>query len=210
MTQDNYSAITSPTPDLAGDDFEPSTVLPCSEILGPIALVRLLVRIAERGLITQPQLWEQLPGGTSSSTSFEDVTKIFDPSILGKTLSTSVKRVARYREVVKNDVERDFYRHALLRYVSLAELALSVVEFDRATGGRYATYAHGARRELVFCLGNAAEMARRKGFHEEALRFAAAANHYGSEVSVEDNITVQMVEKNRRRLAAARQMLNIQ
>lgn len=209
MTQDNYSPITSPPPDRAGSEVEPDHVLPCTEILGPIALVRLLICIAERGLITQPRLWEQRPEGIPSTTSIEDVTKILDPSTLRKVLSTSVKRVARYREVIKNDVAQGLYHRALLRYVSLAELALSVLDFDRATGGRYATDVHGARRELVFCLGNVAEMAGRKGFSEEALRYSAAASHYGSEVSVEDDITAQMVEKNRRRLAEARRMLNI-
>ncbi|KAK7685473.1 hypothetical protein QCA50_011337 [Cerrena zonata] len=190
-------------------DAEPSAHLPCTELIGPIALLRLLTRLAERGLIMQSQSWTQLPEGTSSSTTVQDIKQILEPTVLKKILAIAVKRISRFREYIRDRVQKGLYHTALINYIPLAELALSVLEFDRVTGGTFANATCGARKELVLCLGNAAEMAIRKGLNDDALRLAAAANFYGAGAPREEKIPVEVVEKNKRRLAEAKRVLNI-
>ena len=77
------------------------------------------------------------------------------------------------------------------------------------TTGKYSEAIRGARKELVLCLGNAAEMAKRKSMHGDALRLAAAAVHYANNAIQDEGITSDLVAKNERRLAEAKRVLNI-
>lgn len=59
-------------------------------------------------------------------------------------------------------------------------------------------------KELVLSLGNAAEMSRRVGDPASALVYATAADALGRRAGREEGIEMATIDKNQRRLDAAR------
>lgn len=191
------------------DNVDEIVLIPREEIIGPIALIRLLTRLAERGLLEQSQAWTQLPEGTSPSVTLNNLKQITSPSIIKKILTIAVKRITMYREIGRQRVQTGAHHRALLAYVPATELACCLLEFDSVTSGKYSREIRGARKELVLCLGNAAEMSRRENRNEDSLRFAAAANLYARDAPEVEGITNDLLVKNERRLAQAKRVLNI-
>lgn len=195
--------------DVNVDTADEIASIPREATMGPIALVRVLTRLAERGLLDQSQTWTELPEGVSPDVSLDNLKQITSPPILRKVLSVTLKRVTAYRDVGKERAQRAEHRRALLAFVPAAELASCLLEFNVVTSGKYSEAIRGARKELVLCLGNAAEMAKRKSMHGDALRLAAAAVHYANNAIQDEGITSDLVAKNERRLAEAKRVLNI-
>ena len=126
-------------------------------VLGPIALIRLLVILAKRGtLVTIPQ-WTQLPSGTSSSTSIGQVKQITNPDIIQKFLVLALKRVAARKETGHERLREGEVEYAHAAYTSAAELAAAIIAFNDVTQHRFAQNTRGVYKELVLCLGNASE-----------------------------------------------------
>ncbi|CAL1698864.1 unnamed protein product [Somion occarium] len=193
----------------AGDDFDEVATLPREATMGPIALVRLLIRLTERGLVDQSQSWTTLPEGTVPSIMLKQVQQILSPVVVKKILSTALKRVSAYREIGHERVQEGHDHRALLAYTPASELALSLLELNRVADRKYAAQTRGAQKELVLCLGNAATVCRRKKRYEGALLLAAAAERYGQHASAEEGITTDMKEKNKKRLAELKRIVNM-
>ncbi|KAK7685472.1 hypothetical protein QCA50_011336 [Cerrena zonata] len=191
------------------EDVDEVALIPREATIGPIALIRVLTCLAERGLLDQSQSWTQLPEGTSPSVTLANLKQITSPPIIKKILTIAVKRASAYREIGRQRVQSNAYHRALLAYVPAAELSCCLLEFDRVTGRKYSREIRGARKELVLCLGNAAEMSRRKDRKEDFLRFAVAANQYAKDALPEEGITGDLIVKNGRRLAEAKRVLNV-
>ena len=121
-----------------------------------------------------------------------------------KLLPIVLKRLAARRDKAREQIEkRDLYT-ARARYRQSAELAAAVVTFDRATQGQYRAKTTGVWKELVVCLGNAAEMSNRLQDHKLGLGFAISARDAGRNAPASEEITVETVAKNERRIETAR------
>lgn len=83
-----------------------------------------------------------------------------------------------------------------------AELNYCLLALDAACGGQWTENIAGARKELVLCLGNAAEMSIRLRQHEAALVLAVAADAAAKEAAAGE-IEAATLEKNKRRIETA-------
>ncbi|CAL1698870.1 unnamed protein product [Somion occarium] len=178
-------------------------------VTGPIAFVRLFTKLIERGLLEQSQSWTTLPEGILPSTTLKQVKQILSPEIVKKVLSLAMKRITAYREVGRDFVQMEKNnRIAYLVYLHGAELGWDLLELNRTSGGKYTTDIRGARKELVLCLGNAAEMCIRLSKFRRALVSATAVNQVIQDASQDEGITTDLAEKNKRRLAEAKRKID--
>lgn len=170
----------------------------------PTALLRLLIVMAKRGMLEQAAGWTSLPEGTAPSASLTQVKQILSLVVLDKILPLALKRVTARRELGSTRLSQSDWWHARSAYRPAAELAVCLLEFDKATGGRWASKIRGATRELVLCLGNAAEMSNRVKEYEPAYSYAPAAVEIGESAPPDEDVTRDLVEKNQRRATLAK------
>lgn len=187
------------TTDAVGD-------IPAAAVSAPIALLRLLTVLAQRGVLNKASTWRSLPDGVAEGTHFVHVQQILSDMVIGKTLSVIAKRVTTQREKSKKNVKEAPYT-ARSEYRQAAQLAAGLVGFDEATRGHWNSSIIGMRKELVLCLGNAAEMSNRLHDYEAALGFSLAAQDVALKASRNEGITSDIIAKNTRRLEVAQDNL---
>ena len=97
--------------------------IPQEAVLGPIALIRLLTRLAKSGVLESAQTWTNLPEGCDPKTILAQVKQITNQDVIKKLLSLGVKRVAASREQgVSRSISGAHY-YTRFTFVSGAELA---------------------------------------------------------------------------------------
>lgn len=193
------------------DEVEPPLQVANETYMGPTAHARLLTILAERKLLDNISKFSTVPKSISSRMTLSQFKRICAPEAIRKFLNLAKQRVAARREEghtrFRQKRELDY---ACTAYTTAAELAGSLIAFNLASQGLYQEEISGLRREQVLCLGNAAEMALGQGLYEPALYYALAAVNYGELLPTDsspDGIATSITEKNRRRIARAKEGL---
>ncbi|THH30608.1 hypothetical protein EUX98_g3578 [Antrodiella citrinella] len=190
-----------------GLDEEPTEQIPQEMTIGPITLVRVLLRLAQRGLLKQAQTWTVLPSGCDSSTGLAQIKQITSPAVLNKLLSVSVKRVTARRELGQSRAPKGDHWHTRSAYVPAAELASVLVQFDKDTNREHSVSIKGARKELVLCLNLAADVSMKLRQYEPAMGFSAGAVAAIENASPADAIPSDMLARIKRRIFDAKRNL---
>ncbi|KAI6119216.1 hypothetical protein EV401DRAFT_1963372 [Pisolithus croceorrhizus] len=172
-------------------------------ILGPIALTRLLVVLAQRKALNGIQGLQKPPNGLSSSTCLNHVQHITNPDVIRRFLLIALERVKANTSVGRDRATEAQYDSALPAFTTSAELAVALVAFDTHTQGQYSNEIVGARRELVIALGNASEMALRQKVYLVALSFAYGAVSAAETIPDGEGLDPSIIEKNKRRILQA-------
>lgn len=185
---------------------EPPLQIANEPVIGPTALARLLTVLAKRDVLQTIPEMTKLPAGCSGAK------QITSAEAIRRFLILAAKRVTARRELghkrIRKNNEMDY---ACLAYVTAAELAAALIAFDVATAGKYAASIVGMRRELVLCLGNAAEMALGLHQYRRALAYATGANQSATSLPSKtgaDAVDDAIREKNIRRVDRARSALS--
>jgi hypothetical protein len=186
------------------DKVEAPEQIADESVMGPTALIRLVTVLAERGILENIQKWKKLPAGTSSSTTLTQVKQITSLDVLRRILLLGVKRVTARREKGHKRYRENDVAYAAVAYSTGAELAAALVAFDRATNGKWADSIRGAHKELVLCLGNAAELALVLKKYRRALVFALGAVSAAENLPPHDRVDENIRQKNQRRVERAR------
>ncbi|KAJ7255269.1 hypothetical protein C8J57DRAFT_1437127 [Mycena rebaudengoi] len=173
--------------------------VPDESVMGPIAFY------SDPHLLDAIPRWKKLPTGTSSAASLSKVKEVTTQVSIQRALSLAAPRVGEHREKgnkrMRVDNEIDYAGFA---YCSAAELAAALVAFDTATASRHAQCIRGVRKQLVLCLGNAAEMALGLQKNGRALQFALAAGAATENLPETDAVDESVKTKNQRRVDRAR------
>ncbi|EIW83528.1 hypothetical protein CONPUDRAFT_52764, partial [Coniophora puteana RWD-64-598 SS2] len=176
--------------------------IPNRSILGPIALIQILVVFAQRKALMGIQTIRKAPPGLSSSTSLDHIQQITHPDIIRRAIKISQKRILstmqRGREYVIDDNSL-----TCAYFASAAELAVALIALDAHTEGEYTADVRGARKQLVIALGNAAQMALNLGQYQRALRFASGAVSVAENIPADEDLDPAITEKNKRRVNQA-------
>lgn len=188
-----------------------SSVLYLEEFAGPIAFLRLLLLLLERGLLSEIPSWSAIPPCDSDAVrpgvknpSLSHLKQITSPAVIRKFVSMSLKRVKELREVRgRREVEDGKLYDARWSYACGSELSAAIVAFlesTRASTELKSTFLDEAKKELILCLGNAAEVSIRGRRRLEGLKFASAAVAIGATCM---GITEEIVTKNKNRYKTA-------
>ena len=169
-------------------------------VLGPIALARLLVVLAQRKALDTIQELKKPPKGLSSSTSLHHVQQITHPVVIQRFLTIALQRVVECTEKGQSSVTERQYSTAQNWFISSAELAGALVAFDTHTEGRYINHVRGARKELVIALFNVSAAALKEKAYLEAKSFALAAIHAAESVPAEEGLDRNIVKECRLRV----------
>lgn len=175
-------------------------------VMGPTALARLLAVLAQRGVLDSIQALKKAPNGLSTATSLDQVQMITHPEIIRKFLLIAFRRVESRTESGRKVTQSNPF-YARMHFVSSAELAASLVSFDRYTHGKYAEEVKGVRKQLVVALGNASEMAIRTGQNQIALSLALGAITSAENIPETEGLEEAITAKNTRRADQARAAL---
>ncbi|KAG2067537.1 hypothetical protein BDR04DRAFT_1104969 [Suillus decipiens] len=175
-------------------------------VMGPTALARLLAVLAQRGILDSVQALKKAPNGLSTATSLDQVQMITHPEIIRKFLLIACRRVESRTESGRK-VTQSNPCYARMHFMSSAELAASLVSFDRYTHGKYAEEVKGVRKQLVVALGNASEMAIRSGQSQIALSLALGAITSAENIPETEGLDEAIIAKNIRRADQARAAL---
>ncbi|GJE85396.1 hypothetical protein PsYK624_014750 [Phanerochaete sordida] len=189
--------------EIPGTTCDATQQSPPPAVCAPLALLRILTLLAERGVLAQAQTWRALPAGIAPGVHLVHVHQILSDATIEATLNVLARRVAAQRESGKMDVSTAPWA-ARAHYRQAAQLAGALLAFDAAERGRWAHMLVGVRRELVLCLGNAAEMSNRVHDYGPAAVFANAALDVAEEAPQNEGIAPENVEKNARRLEVAK------
>jgi len=176
-------------------------------VLGPTALVRLLVVLAQRNALGGIQTLKKAPTGLSPSTSLSQVQNITHPDIIRRIIKLSQSRILERTEQgrlrIKEKKDDADINLACSLFVSSAELAAAVVALDTYTEGVYAAEALGARKQLVIALGNASQMALNLEQYRRALHYGCGAVSAAEDIPAEECLDPAIIEKNQRRVDQA-------
>ncbi|EKM57732.1 uncharacterized protein PHACADRAFT_182186 [Phanerochaete carnosa HHB-10118-sp] len=119
---------------------EPTCIVPEQAISGPVALLRLLTILAERGVLDEIPKWTSVPVGTVPGTELKQVQQITSLEVIQKLLPLVVRRVTiardKVREWVVSPKPGDGHM-ARAHSLPPAELAVSLFTFNEATKGRW-------------------------------------------------------------------------
>jgi hypothetical protein len=187
-----------------GDKVDTPVHVASEDVMGPTALVRLLVVLAERGLLSSAQSWSALPDDTSS-TSLGQVKQITSPNVIRAIIKMASKRVVSRRRKGLEFYSEGDCELARVTYTGAAELAAALIAFGYATEGKWCNHINDAPNELALSLGEAAEMALSLKQYYRALNFSLGAVVAGESPS--SSGTVAGLAKNKRRVARARSKL---
>ncbi|KAF8838946.1 hypothetical protein BDN67DRAFT_906453 [Paxillus ammoniavirescens] len=177
-------------------------------ILGPTALARLLVVLAQRKALGTIQGLKKPPSGLSSSTSLNHVQQITHPDVIRRFISIALQRVRATANKGRERVGQAEYDFARTAFTNTAELAAALVALDTHTQGQYSEEIRGARKELVLALGNASEMALRRKQYQEALNFGHGAVTVAENIAASEGLDPTIVAKNRRRVQQAQREMS--
>ena len=188
-----------------------SSILYREEFAGPIAFLRLLLLLSERGLLSKVPSWPTVPSCNSDAVgpgmkkpSLSQLKQITSPAVIRKFVSTSLKRAKELREVHGcREVQEGKLGDARWSYACGSELSAAIVAFlesPEAATELKSMFLDDTKKELVLCLGNAAEMSIRGKKYFEGLKFASAAVAIGVTCA---GITGTVLTKNRNRYETA-------
>jgi hypothetical protein len=177
-------------------------------VLGPTALARLLVVLAQRKALGTIQGLKKQPSGLSSSTSLNHVQQITHPDVIRRFISIALQRVRASANKGRERVGQGEYDFARTAFTNTAELAAALVALDTHTQGQYSKEISGARKELVLALGNASEMALRRKQYQEALNFGHGAVTVAENIAASEGLDPSIVAKNRRRVQQAQREIS--
>lgn len=192
-----------------GADY--SLVLYEEEYSGPIAFLRLILLLSERGLLSKIPSWSSIPSYYGDAVepgirrpTLPQMKHLTSPTVIQRFVSTSLKRVTELREVHgRKDVEGGNLNDARSHYACGSELSAAVVAFlesPEAETELKSEFLDEAKKELVLCLGNGAEALIRATKHLEALKFASAAVAIGARCP---GLTEAVMTKNKNRYNTA-------
>lgn len=173
-------------------------------IMGPVALIRLLTVLAERGILDDAKNWTELPAGTSTSTSLGQIKQITNPDVVRRCLILALKRVTARRDKGRERLAKSETEYACTAYVSAAELAVALVSFDIASRHKFTPHMPGVYNELVLCLGNAAQMSIRMKQYRKALNLASCAIQAAQSVPKGQAVEPGLLAKNNARVQTAK------
>ncbi|KAH7882385.1 hypothetical protein F5I97DRAFT_1909836 [Phlebopus sp. FC_14] len=179
-------------------------------VLGPTALMRLLVVLAQRKALDTIQGLKRAPNGLSSSTSLAHLQQITHPDVIRRCLTIALERVRvtadkGRQQARQSDPDCDSARAS---FVQAAELAAAMVTFDSHTQGQYRSEIKGARKELVLALGNASEMAWRRELYQQALNFGHGAVTVTEQMQAAgEQLDREIMAKNKRRVQKAQEAM---
>ncbi|KAG8924231.1 hypothetical protein FRC02_010561 [Tulasnella sp. 418] len=222
-----YEIITSNmAPGNKSGHFVTSYVAPTS-VLAPTLLFRVLLRLSKVGYgLENLQTMRTRPPNMPDHAfigSLVHIHQTVDSKIMGKLIRLSIdRRVSEHRELAKErvlvggSVENAV---AAATYVSAAELALAHIGYGSSSGNRalpvvqqnWRTFAQ-AKKEVILCLGNAAEAAGRVGKWSMSKKFSTVAVDFCNTVTEDEakmaDCDVQSLKaKNQRRYSFAIQQL---
>ncbi|EIW74471.1 hypothetical protein CONPUDRAFT_133136 [Coniophora puteana RWD-64-598 SS2] len=189
----------------------PFVVAP-QEVLGPTTLIRLLVVLAQRNALDGIQTLVKAPYGLSTSTSLRHVQQITHPEVITRTIKIAQRRILLVVERTRKGLighmnAEDTINSACMHFATAAELAAALVALDVATKGTYAAEICGARKRLVITLGNAARMALTLKQYQRALHYIMGAVAAAEDISPDEGLELDIIEKNIQRLDEARRGL---
>lgn len=182
-------------------DSDPSCVVPEAGTSSPIALLRLLAALAARGALAEIPRWAALPGDAAPGTQLGQVQQIASDAVVRRLLPLVLKRADHLRTQGRDLAVRDL-RKARERFIPGAELNHCLLALDAACGGQWTKIIAPATKELVLCLGNAAEMSIRLKQYDAALVSAVAADAAAKKAAAGE-IEAATLEKNKRRIETA-------
>ena len=192
-----------------GPDY--SSVLYREEFSGPIAFLRLMLLLSERRLLSKIPSWLRIPSYNGDAVepgmkkpSLSQLKQITSHAVIRRFLSMALGRVMELRDVHgRREVQRGKLGDARWSYACGSELSAAIVAFlesPEAAMELKSEFLDDSKKELVLCLGNAAEMSIRGEKHSEALNFASAAVAIGS---VCPGLTETIGTKNKNRYETA-------
>jgi hypothetical protein len=173
-------------------------------IMGPTALARLLVVLAQRKAFDTIQGLKKAPNGLSSSTCLNHVQQITNPDVIRRFLKIALQRVKAAMDKGREHSRKSENDCARAAFTSAAELSAALVAFDSHTQGQYSKDVLGARKELALALGNAAEMAIREKRWQQALYFGSGAVNVAENIPPGEHLDANIIAKNKRRVEQAR------
>ncbi|KIK41686.1 hypothetical protein CY34DRAFT_805777 [Suillus luteus UH-Slu-Lm8-n1] len=173
-------------------------------IIGPTALARLLVVLAQRKAFDTIQGLKKAPNGLSSSTCLNHVQQITNPDVIRRFLKIALQRVRASMDKGRERARKSDNDYAKAAFTSAAELSAALVAFDSHTQGQYSKEVLGARKELALALGNAAEMAIREKYWQQALYFGSGAVTAAENIPAGEHLDANIIAKNKRRVEQAR------
>ncbi|KAF9647014.1 hypothetical protein BDM02DRAFT_3270577 [Thelephora ganbajun] len=158
-----------------------SSILYREEFAGPIAFLRLLLLLSERGLLSKIPSWSTVPSYNGDAIepgvkkpSVSQLKQVTSPAVIRKFVSMSLKRAKELREVYgRKEVQEGKLGDARLSYACASELSVAIVAFlesPEAETELKSRFLDDAKKELVLCLGNAAEMSIRERKHRRDVR----------------------------------------
>ncbi|KAG2146289.1 hypothetical protein DEU56DRAFT_978760 [Suillus clintonianus] len=172
--------------------------------MGPTALARLLVVLAQRKAFDTIQGLKKAPNGLSSSTCLNHVQQITNPDVIRRFLKIALQRVKASMDKGRDRARGGDNDFARVAFTSAAELAAALVALDSHTQGQYSKEVLGARRELALALGNAAEMAIREKRWQQALHFGSGAVNVAENIPASELLDPGIIAKNKRRVEQAK------
>ena len=191
---------------LAAEQIDCPRILFCigtESVLGPIALTRLFIVLAQRKAIDTIHELKKPPKGLSSYTSLHHVQQIMHPVVIQRFLTIALQRVMECTEKGRSRFAKGQYEYAHNSFAFSAELAAALVAFDAPTEGQYGNHVRGARKELVIALSNLSAVALRQKHYLETQSFALGALKAAKNVPADEGLDQNIIEKCRRRIREA-------
>ena len=176
-------------------------------VLGPTALARLLVVLAQRKALEIIQGLKKPPNGLSSYTSLHHVQQITHPAVIQRFLTIALERVFASTENGRNHFTQRRYGPAQISFTCSAELAAALLAFDAHTEGHYSNQVRGARKELVIALSNASAAALSQKEYLEAECFGLGAITAAEKFPASEGLDPGVVEKCKRRVKEAQKFV---
>lgn len=167
-------------------DPDYSSILYREEFSGPIAFLRLMLLLSERRLLSEIPSWSAIPPYRGDAVepgmkkpSLSQLKQVTSPAVIQKFVSMALKRVKELRDVHgRREVQTGKLGDARWSYACGSELSAAIVAFlespEAATELKLG-FLGEAKKELVLCLGNAAEVSIRGEKYLEGLKFASSA-----------------------------------
>ena len=190
-----------PTAALEGDG--PMFTIGSERILGPVALTRLLVVLAQRKALDTIQTLKKPPKGLSSYTSLHHLQQITHPAVIRRFLTIALRRVMELTSEGRWGFTERRFGQAKYLFTSSAELAAALVALDTHTEGQYSNHIRGARKELVIALSNASATTLRAKEYLETQTFAFYAIDAAKNIPAVEGLDRNIVEKCRKRIQEA-------
>lgn len=179
--------------------------------MGPTAHARVLTLLANRGMLANISRRTQSLKGVSPRMTLPILRQLTSDAALRKFATLGRERLTeRKDDGLRRFKEAKAPDYACVAYLTAAELAAALVAFDEATQGVYVSQLAGVRRDLVLCLGNAAQMALNLKIYDRALCYAAAAVEYAKGLPTDEGseaVSIGIREKNQFRLGRAQESL---